>query len=102
MVSLLIFVVVFPKEYVYGKIVPSFGLAIFAASCCYFIFERMLSKETGRLDVTALPSGPSAPSIFTVTFWSFCQFTKLLGRDFPSKFLRKVGIEGFSVKNDNF
>ncbi|WP_053366518.1 hypothetical protein [Bacillus sp. FJAT-27245] len=68
MISLLIFVVGFPKELVYGKIVPSFGLAIFVASCCYFLFGRMLAKETGRLDVTALPSGPSAPSIFTVTF----------------------------------
>jgi adenine/guanine/hypoxanthine permease len=68
MVSLLIFVVGFPKDLVYGKIVPSFGLAIFLASVCYFIFGRMLAKETGRLDVTALPSGPSAPSIFTVTF----------------------------------
>jgi AGZA family xanthine/uracil permease-like MFS transporter len=82
MVSLLIFVVVFPKEYVYGKIVPSFGLVIFAASCCYFIFERMLSKETGRLDVTALPSGPSAPSIFTVTFLVILPVYKTTGKGF--------------------
>lgn len=68
MISLLLFVVGFPKEIVYGRIVPGFGLAIFIASCCYFVFGRMLVKETGRLDVTALPSGPSAPSIFTVTF----------------------------------
>lgn len=68
MVSLLLFVVGFPEEIVYGRIVPGFGLGIFLASCSYFIFGRMLVKETGRLDVTALPSGPSAPSIFTVTF----------------------------------
>ncbi|KAB2332257.1 xanthine permease [Cytobacillus depressus] len=68
MVSLLIFVVGFPEEIVYGRIVPGFGLGIFLASCCYFVFGRMLAKETGRLNITALPSGPSAPSIFTVTF----------------------------------
>ncbi|MDC4404594.1 hypothetical protein NQ640_19235, partial [Acinetobacter baumannii] len=27
-----------------------------------------MARATGRTDVTALPSGPSAPSIFTVTF----------------------------------
>lgn len=27
-----------------------------------------MARQTGRTDVTALPSGPSAPSIFTVTF----------------------------------
>ncbi|MFZ7943575.1 xanthine permease [Neobacillus sp. 19] len=68
MVSLLLFVVGFPSEIVYGRIVPGFGLGIFLASCCYFVFGRMLVKETGRMDITALPSGPSAPSIFTVTF----------------------------------
>lgn len=68
MVSLLIFTVGFPLEIVYGKIVPAFGLGIFLASCSYFVFARMLSKKENRLDVTALPSGPSAPSIFTVTF----------------------------------
>lgn len=68
MSSLLLFVVGFPKEMVYGRVVPAFGLAIFIASVCYFVFATQLAKKTGRSDVTALPSGPSAPSIFTVTF----------------------------------
>lgn len=68
MSSLLLFVVGFPKEMVYGRIVPAFGLSIFIASVCYFWFAIQLAKKTGRSDVTALPSGPSAPSIFTVTF----------------------------------
>ncbi|MBT2699902.1 hypothetical protein J7E79_21285 [Bacillus sp. ISL-40] len=68
MISLLLFVVGFPEEIVYGRIVPGFGLGIFLASCCYFVFGYFLAKKTGRTDITALPSGPSAPSIFTVTF----------------------------------
>lgn len=68
MVSLLIFVVGFPQDMVYGRIVPAFGLAIFIASIAYGWFGYQLVKKTGRTDITALPSGPSAPSIFTVTF----------------------------------
>jgi adenine/guanine/hypoxanthine permease len=68
MMSLLIFVVGIPSEVVYGKIAPAFGMGIFIASCAYGFFAYRLAKKTGRSDVTALPSGPSAPSIFTVTF----------------------------------
>jgi AGZA family xanthine/uracil permease-like MFS transporter len=68
MIALLLFVVGFPEEIVYGRVVPAFGLGIFLASICYFVFGYFLAKTTGRKDVTALPSGPSAPSIFTVTF----------------------------------
>lgn len=68
MIALLLFVVGFPKEFVYGRIAPAFGLAVFMASLCYGYFGYQLAKSTGRSDVTALPSGPSAPSIFTVTF----------------------------------
>lgn len=68
MIALLLFVVGLPKEMVYGRIAPAFGLAVFAASMFYGYFAIHLAKTTGRTDVTALPSGPSAPSIFTVTF----------------------------------
>lgn len=68
MASLLLFVVGFPQDLVYGRVVPAFGLAVFIASVAYAWFARQLAKKTGRTDVTALPSGPSAPSIFTVTF----------------------------------
>lgn len=68
MIALLTVVVGLPKEMVFGRIAPAFGLAVFAASIAYTFFGRQLSRQTGRADVTALPSGPSAPSIFTVTF----------------------------------
>ena len=68
MIGLLIFVVGLPKDMVFGRIAPAFGLAIFCASLSYTYFAYRLVKSSGRSDVTALPSGPSAPSIFTVTF----------------------------------
>ncbi len=68
MIGLLLFVVGFPREFVYGRIAPAFGLAVMTASLFYAWFGYQLAKSSGRLDVTALPSGPSAPSIFTVTF----------------------------------
>lgn len=68
MMGLLIFVVGIPKEIVYGRIAPAFGLAVLVASICYAWFGLQMARATGRTDVTALPSGPSAPSIFTVTF----------------------------------
>lgn len=68
MIGLLRFVVGFPGEMVFGRIAPAFGLAVLAASLSYTFFAYRLVKSSGRDDVTALPSGPSAPSIFTVTF----------------------------------
>ncbi|MGR3807213.1 xanthine permease [Pasteurella testudinis] len=68
MIGLLLFVVGFPKDLVLGKIAPAFGIAVMTASIFYTYFAHQLKKKTGRDDITALPSGPSAPSIFTVTF----------------------------------
>lgn len=68
MVSLLILVVGLPADMVLGRIAPAFGLAIFVASGWYTFLGYQMYKQTGRKDITVLPSGPSAPSIFTVTF----------------------------------
>lgn len=68
MLALLIGVVGLPSSMVIGRIAPAFGFAVMLASIFYVVFARQLAKKTGRTDVTALPSGPSAPSIFTVTF----------------------------------
>src|SRR5690606_40364191 len=57
-----------PAEIVVGRIAPAFGLAILITSSMYVWFARRLAAKEGRGDVVALPSGPSAPSIFTVTF----------------------------------
>src|SRR5690606_41765524 len=68
MMGLLIFVVGIPKEIVYGRIAPAFGLAVLVASICYARFGLQMQRQTGRAAVTALPSGPSAPSSCPVTF----------------------------------
>lgn len=68
MIALLTFVVGIPGEVVFGQVVPAFGLAVLCASLFYVWFAIQLAKKSGRSDVVALPSGPSAPSIFTVTF----------------------------------
>lgn len=57
-----------PVSLVVGRIAPAFGLAILITSSMYVWFARRLAAKEGRGDVVALPSGPSAPSIFTVTF----------------------------------
>lgn len=57
-----------PVEIVVGEIAPAFGLAILITSSMYVWFAKRLAAKEGRSDVVALPSGPSAPSIFTVTF----------------------------------
>ncbi|MEO7588715.1 MAG: hypothetical protein ABIS84_11900, partial [Arachnia sp.] len=68
MIALLTVVVGLPSEMVLGRIAPAFGLAVFIASAWYTVLAYRMAKSTGRTDVTVLPSGPSAPSIFAVTF----------------------------------
>lgn len=67
-IALLTVVVGIPAEVVFGRIVPAFGLGVFVASLFYVYFAIQLAKKTGRTDVVALPSGPAAPAVFTITF----------------------------------
>jgi len=68
MAVLLSFVVGLPDSFVYGKILPAVGLAIFLASIYYSFMAYRLAKKTGRSDVTALPSGSSVPHMFLIVF----------------------------------
>lgn len=79
MSGLLIFTVGFPAEFVYKNIAPGFGLAIFVASIFYWYAGKNLMKQTGRTDVTALPTGPSAPSIFLIIFLVILPISKSTG-----------------------
>jgi len=54
-------------------------LAIFLAGFFYWYAGKNLIKKTGRTDVTALPSGPSAPSIFIVVFMVIMPIAKSSG-----------------------
>lgn len=79
MAGLLIFTVGLPADFVYKRIAPGFGLAIFIAGFFYWYAGKNLAKKTGRTDVTALPSGPSAPSIFIVIFMVMMPIAKSTG-----------------------
>lgn len=79
MAGLLIYTVGFPAEFVYKRIAPGFGLAIFLAGFFYWYAGKNLIKKTGRNDITALPSGPSAPSIFIVIFMVIMPIAKSSG-----------------------
>lgn len=79
MAGLLIFTVGFPAEFVYKKIAPGFGLAMFLAGFFYWYAGKNLMKKTGRKDITALPSGPSAPSIFIIVFMVIMPIAKSTG-----------------------
>lgn len=68
MISLLVVVVGMPKDFVFGQIVPGFGLAVLLSGIAFAYFAYRLSKKTGRSDVTALPSGSSSPGIFLIVF----------------------------------
>jgi AGZA family xanthine/uracil permease-like MFS transporter len=68
MAVLLSFVVGLPDAFVYGRILPAVGLAIFLASLYYTWMAYRLAKRTGRRDVTALPSGSSVPHMFLIVF----------------------------------
>ncbi len=53
---------------VYGTIVPALGVGLLVGNIFYFWLARRLAIREGRLDVTAMPYGPSVPHMFIVTF----------------------------------
>jgi xanthine/uracil/vitamin C permease (AzgA family) len=66
--GLLRFVLHMPDEVVFGRILPACGLMLFTSTLYYAWLAYRLAKETGRDDVTALPSGTSVPHMFVVVF----------------------------------
>ena len=66
--SLLIFVVQVPTRDVLGTVLPALGIAMLAGNIYYTILARRLARRENRLDVTALPYGPSVPHMFIVVF----------------------------------
>jgi adenine/guanine/hypoxanthine permease len=66
--GLLRFVLHMPDEVVFGRILPACGLMLFTSTLYYAWLAYKLAKETGRDDVTALPSGTSVPHMFVVVF----------------------------------
>ncbi len=66
--GLLIFVVQMPSERVLGTVLPALGIALIVGNLYYTLLARRLARREGRLDVAALPYGPSVPHMFIVVF----------------------------------
>jgi AGZA family xanthine/uracil permease-like MFS transporter len=66
--SLLIFVVRLPPDRVLGTVLPALGIALIAGNAYYTFLARRLARREERVNVTALPYGPSVPHMFIVVF----------------------------------
>ncbi len=66
--ALLRFVLKMPDDIVFGRILPATGLMLCLSTLYYAWLAYRTSKQTGRDDVCALPSGISVPHMFVVTF----------------------------------
>ncbi|MDR7520796.1 MAG: regulator [Armatimonadota bacterium] len=64
--SLMVFVLKLPDSIVFGRIVPAVGLSLIIGNIYYAHMARRLARQENRLDVTALPYGPSVPHMFIV------------------------------------
>ena len=67
-VSLLQFVMEFPREMLFGRIVPGLVLSLAFGNISFAYMAYRLAKKEGRDNVTAVPYGISVPHYFLVTF----------------------------------
>jgi AGZA family xanthine/uracil permease-like MFS transporter len=66
--SLCRFVLDFPPELLYGRVLPGVAVSLLVGNLFYAWQAHQLSKRTGRSDVTALPYGINTPSVFAYVF----------------------------------
>jgi AGZA family xanthine/uracil permease-like MFS transporter len=88
-VSLMQFVIGFPKEILFGRIVPGLVLSLAVGNIYFAYMAYRLAKKEGRDDVTAVPYGISVPHYFLVTFAIMLPL-KMGGADFDT--LWSVGV----------
>ncbi|MCB9781155.1 MAG: NCS2 family permease [Alphaproteobacteria bacterium] len=62
------FVLGFPAELVYGRVLPAAALSILVGNLFYSWQAMRLARKTGRDDVCALPYGINTPSVFAYVF----------------------------------
>jgi AGZA family xanthine/uracil permease-like MFS transporter len=67
-IGLMQFVIGFPPEILFGKIVPGMVLSLAFGNIYFAWMAYKLAKKEGRDDVTAVPYGISVPHYFIVTF----------------------------------
>src|SRR4029077_19480273 len=58
----------FPKEVVLYRMVPGTAVGVLVGDLLYAAMARRLARRTGRGDVTAMPLGLNAPSVFGMAF----------------------------------
>src|SRR5436309_2044967 len=66
--SLCRFVLGFPPELVYGRILPGAAVSLLIGNLFYAWQAHRLAARTGRTDVCALPYGINTPSVFGHVF----------------------------------
>src|SRR5437667_12370384 len=62
------FVLGFPPELVYGRVLPGAAVSILVGNLFYAFQAKKLAARTGRLDVCALPYGINTVSLFAHVF----------------------------------
>jgi AGZA family xanthine/uracil permease-like MFS transporter len=58
----------FPREIVLYRMIPGTAVGVLVGDLVYAAMARRLSRKTGRDDVTAMPLGINAPSVFGMAF----------------------------------
>jgi len=58
----------FPRDLVLHRIVPGTAVGVLVGDLIYAGMARRLARRTGRSDVTAMPLGLNAPSVFGISF----------------------------------
>jgi AGZA family xanthine/uracil permease-like MFS transporter len=68
LVAILVGAFGFPKDLVLHRIVPGTAVGVLVGDLIYAAMARRLARRTGRTDVTAMPLGLNAPSVFGMSF----------------------------------
>lgn len=68
LVAILVGAFHFPRDLVLHRIVPGTAVGVLVGDLIYAWMARRLARRTGRGDVTAMPLGLNAPSVFGISF----------------------------------
>jgi AGZA family xanthine/uracil permease-like MFS transporter len=68
LVAILVGAFHFPRDLVLHRIVPGTAVGVLVGDLIYAWMARRLARRTGRGDVTAMPLGLNAPSVFGMSF----------------------------------
>jgi AGZA family xanthine/uracil permease-like MFS transporter len=68
LVAILVGAFKFPRDLVLHRIVPGTAVGVLVGDLIYAWMARRLASRTGRSDVTAMPLGLNAPSVFGMSF----------------------------------